>query len=85
MIQLTYNDELCKQIHREVNDKFILTEKRLNDHSERLDTMEQDSREYNVQISNLCKQVGDLVSTIKWLIALAVPTVLTIIGLMLRK
>jgi DNA repair ATPase RecN len=85
LIPLAYNEGVCNQIHKAVDEKLNLHEKRLNSHSERLDTIEQDGREYKVQISNLCTQVANLVNTIKWLIGLSVPAILTIIGLLLRK
>lgn len=82
---MTYNEELCKKIQERFDEKLNTHEKRLNNHSERLDTIEQDGREYNVQIANLCTQVSNLVNTLKWLIGLSVPAILTIIGLLLRK
>lgn len=82
---MAYNEELCKKIQERFDEKLQTHEKRLNNHADRLDVIEQDGREYKIQISNLCTQVSNLVHTLKWLIGLSVPAVLTIIGLMLRK
>lgn len=82
---MAYNEELCKKIQERFDEKLNTQEKRLNSHSEKLDIIEQDGREYKVQIANLCTQVENLVNTLKWLIGLSVPTVLAIIGLLLRK
>lgn len=84
-MDMAYNEDLCREKHKAIDDKLTLGEKRMNSHSERLDAIEQDSREYKVQIANLCKQVEDLVNTIKWLLGISIPAILTIIGLLLRK
>jgi len=82
---MAYNEELCKERHKTIDEKLEVHDTRLNNHAGRLDTLEQDGREIKTQINNLIKSIDSLVSTMKWLIGLSVPTVLTIIGLLLRK
>lgn len=41
---------------------------RLNDHSKRLDKLEQDSRELQTEIKNLCDSLKSLTSIMKWFI-----------------
>ncbi len=82
---MAYNEGVCEQKHKALEEKCEVFNKRLNAHRERLDLIEQDGREYRVQIQNLCTQVGSLVTTLKWLMGLAVPSILTIIGLLIRK
>ncbi|MDB8790677.1 hemolysin XhlA family protein [Romboutsia sp. 1001216sp1] len=41
-------------------------EKRINDHSARLDKLEQNQVEFKVQIQNLVKSIEGLTSTLKW-------------------
>lgn len=82
---MAYNEELCEKIQERFDEKLQIHEKRLNNHADRIDVIEQDGREYKIQISNLCTQVSNLINTLKWLIGLSVPAALTIIGLLLRK
>ncbi|WP_313133727.1 hemolysin XhlA family protein [Anaerocolumna sp.] len=49
-------------------------EKRLNNHGDRLDKLEQYQSRSEVQISNLCEQIKSLISTIKWSMGLLITT-----------
>ncbi|MTI56171.1 hemolysin XhlA family protein [Geosporobacter ferrireducens] len=60
------NIELCAEKHKQVDDRFQVLERRVNKHSEKIDDLAEDSREYKIQIQNLCKQIEDLTKTIKW-------------------
>ncbi|CEO27203.1 hemolysin XhlA family protein [Paraclostridium sordellii] len=51
----------------EVKDHMIEThEKRINNHSERLDKLEQSDVKRDIQIDNLCKSIEGLINTLKW-------------------
>lgn len=41
-------------------------EKRINNHADRLDKLEQNQVEFKVQIQNLVKSIEGLTSTLKW-------------------
>lgn len=57
------NEELVKyQLEKQEN--------RINNHSERLDKIEQSQAEFKVQIKSLCDNIASLTSAIKWLIGL---------------
>lgn len=49
-----------------VNKQLETHEKRLNNHGDRLDKLEQYKSSSEVEIRNLCEQIKSLVSTIKW-------------------
>jgi chromosome segregation ATPase len=57
------NDELIK-------DKLETHEKRLNDHSDRLDRLEQKEASVDAKIENLCQQLQSLTTTLRWFIGL---------------
>jgi hypothetical protein len=59
------NDELIK-------DKLDTHERRLNDHSVRLDRLEQRGAAVDEKIENLCAQIKNLVTTMRWFIGLIV-------------
>jgi chromosome segregation ATPase len=66
--------KLCEERHKRVDERLDTHEKRLNSHSEELDKLSvSDARNTN-EITNLCKQIGDLVATLRWLIGLLVTT-----------
>lgn len=52
--------------HELLKEKSERNEKRINNHSERLDKLEVSMGKSLTQIDYLCKQIGDLVSTLKW-------------------
>jgi len=66
------NEELCLEKHERIKEKFNTHENRLNNHSARLDKLEQDGAELKVEIKNLCKQLEGLTSILKWFIGLLI-------------
>lgn len=66
------NEELCLEKHERIKEKFSTHENRLNNHSTRLDKLEQDGAELKTEIKNLCKQLEGLTATIKWFIGLLI-------------
>jgi chromosome segregation ATPase len=65
---------LCEEKHKRVDERLDTHEKRLNSHSEELDRLSMSDARNTNEISNLCKQIGDLVTTLRWLIGLLVTT-----------
>ncbi|NCD00413.1 MAG: hypothetical protein EOL95_12040, partial [Bacteroidia bacterium] len=59
-------NDLCQEKHRRINDCFDTQNKRLNNHSERIDKLEQFRSGTEVEIRNLIEQIKGLVATIKW-------------------
>ncbi len=57
------NEELLKH-------QIDIHEKRINNHSERLDRLEQEQSEFRVNIGSLIQKVDSLINTLKWLIGL---------------
>ncbi len=53
-----------------LNHQIDIHEKRINDHSERLDKLEQEQSEFRANIGNLIQRVDSLINTLKWLIGL---------------
>lgn len=69
-------DEVCKATHKRVDERLDTQDKRINNHSERLDRLEQYQSKSEEQIKNLCKQIESLVSTIKWSMGLLITTLI---------
>lgn len=66
--------EVCQERHKRIDEKLDIHDKRLNSHSEEIDRLNvSDARNTN-EITNLCKQIGDLVTALRWLIGLLVTT-----------
>ncbi|RXI55555.1 hypothetical protein DP124_01410 [Clostridium tetani] len=55
-----------------IQDKINTHETRLNNHGERIDKLEQNQSRVDVKIENLCEQIKQLVSVMKWYIGLTV-------------
>ena len=65
---------VCQERHKRIDERFDIHDKRLNSHSEEIDKLSvSDARNTN-EIPNLCKQISDLVTTLRWLIGLLVTT-----------
>jgi hypothetical protein len=73
---MAYDEKFCDERHDNLKAMIDDHENRLNNHSGRLDKLEQDGREYKIEIKNLCKQVSDLVTTMKWFIGIWVTSLL---------
>lgn len=62
------NDALCIEKHKHIDERLDVHDKRLNNHSEKIDSLEVKGSEHSIEIKNLCKQIESLVSAIKWFI-----------------
>lgn len=69
-------DRVCIERHKRVNERLDTHERRINNHSERIDRLEQYQSRTEAKIENLCEQIKSLVQTIKWSMTLAVTTLL---------
>lgn len=67
-----YNETLCKERHKRIDEKIQTAERRLNNHSERIDRIEQTSGRLEERMENLIKQISALNSTMKWFMGLLV-------------
>lgn len=66
------NDEICLEKHKRVDERLDIHETRLNNHSERIDKLEQRGSAVDYQIKNLCEKIDGLITTMKWFIGLLV-------------
>lgn len=57
------NEELIRH-------QIEMHEKRLNDHSPRIDKLEQSDAKRDIQLDNLCKSIEGLTTSIKWALGL---------------
>ncbi len=64
--------EVCRVMHERVDEKFKLNENRLNDHSKRLDILEQSQARTEESLKGVVKELSDLNSTLKWFIGVMV-------------
>lgn len=63
-------DKLCDERHKRINEKLELHERRLNNHSERLDRIELASGRLEERLNNLIAQLENLNKTMKWFMGL---------------
>jgi len=70
------NEQICNLKHKQIEETLDLHNERLNSHSQRLDVLDKSNAVHTNQIDNLCKQIADLVTTLKWLIGLTITTLL---------
>jgi chromosome segregation ATPase len=61
---------LCNEKHKRIEERLEIQDRRLNNHSERLDKIEQFQSRTEAQISSLCDQIKSLVTTMRWFIGL---------------
>lgn len=67
-------EKICEEKHKRIDEKFDTHEKRLNNHGERIDKIEQFRSSTEIEIKNLIEQIKALVSTMKWFIGLTFTT-----------
>lgn len=59
---------ICDERHRQIDYRLDVTEKRLNNHSERLDRIELVNSKLEERLNNLISQLEQLNKTMKWFI-----------------
>lgn len=60
---------LCEERHKSLDEKIAIHERRLNNHSERLDRIELASSRLEERLNSLIIQLEQLNNTMKWFIA----------------
>jgi len=63
---------ICDERHKRIDEKLELHERRLNNHGERIDKLEQFKSSTEIEIKNLIEQIKSLVTTMRWFIGLLV-------------
>ena len=64
--------KVCEEKHKRIEEKINVHDIRLNDHGKRIDKIEQSQSRTDAKIENLCDQLKQLVSVLKWYIGLSV-------------
>jgi len=72
--------DICTEKHRQVDKQFDVNEKRINNHSDRIDSLENSRASTDIEIRNLIEQIRSLVSTIKWM---TTSTIITLAGFLI--
>lgn len=80
-----YDAELCEEKHEQIKEKLDLHDKRLNNHSDRLDRLEQNEVENRNDIKHLIKKMDDFISTIKWGLGIFVTVSIFVVGIILKR
>ena len=72
-------EKLCIEKHENIEDKFENHQKKLDEHSDEIGDIKSsigvinaDNREFKTKITDLCKQLTELTTTIRWFIGLMV-------------
>ena len=65
--------ELCELKHKAIEEKLETQSRRLNKHSQEIENVREDigtinteSASLKTEMKNVCKQLGELTSTLKW-------------------
>lgn len=64
--------KVCEEKHKRLEEKINVHDIRINNHSERIDKIEQNQSRTDAKIENLCDQLKQLVSIMKWYIGVSV-------------
>lgn len=65
-------EKLCEEKHKRIDEKLELNERRLNNHGERIDKLEQDNMTFKTEIKNLCDNIKSLTTTMRWFMGLLI-------------
>ena len=79
------NAEVCKVIHKSIDEKFDLNEKRLNDHSKRLDCLGQSQARTEENLKGLVKELSGLNTTLRWFIGIMTGSFITFFFTVVQK
>ncbi len=65
-------DKLCEVRHKRIDERLDTQERRLNNHSERLDRIEITSSKLETRLDGLIEKLGSLNTILRWFIGLFV-------------
>ena len=65
-------EKICDERHKGIADKLKTAETRLNNHSERIDKLEQNNVRMEERLDNLIKQLSSLNTIMRWFVGLLV-------------
>lgn len=82
---MAYDEKLCNEKHQNIKEMLNDHEIRLNNHSGRLDKLEQDNAEHKADIRNLIKKMDDFIATIKWGLGIFVTVSIFVMGVLIKK
>ena len=71
------NVDVCKVIHKSIDEKFDLNEKRLNDHSKRIGLLEQSQGRTEESLKGLVKELSGLNTTLRWFVGTMVGSLIS--------
>lgn len=80
-----YIKELCVEKHKTIDEKLDEHEARLNNHSARLDALEVDNSSLKTEMKNVCKDIQNLISTIKWGLGIFTTVALFVLGYLVKR
>lgn len=79
-------DELCVEKHKAVDQRLDKLDKISDKHADEIDEIKEDiknivsdSSTLKSELKNVCKQIGDLISTLKWVTGI----IITVAGIMI--
>ena len=61
-------NDICKEKHKNIDNTLYKHERRMNNHGDRIDKLEQFRSSTENEMKNLIEQIKSLVSTIKWMV-----------------
>jgi len=67
---MEYNPALCKEKHKRTDERLDTHERRINNHSERIDKLELSQGRTEEIVKNLCEKIDGLIVTMRWMIGL---------------
>ncbi len=73
---ISLGNELCRTKHIRIDEKLNTHERRLNNHGERIDQLEQHKSRIEVMVENLFAKIDGLIVTMRWFMGLLVPAIL---------
>lgn len=74
-------DKYCAEKHRRIDEKLDTQDRRLNNHAERIDKMEQNFHRMDERMANLITEMSKLNSILRWIFGLGATT---LVGFLFR-
>lgn len=69
-------ENVCIEKHKRIDERMEIQDKRLDNHSNRLDKLEQFESSTRIEIRNLIEQIKNLVNTLRWFTGITITTLI---------
>lgn len=80
-----YNEKLCNEKHKQVDDKLEVHDRRLNSHADEIKELKISDSKHDEQILTVIKKIDEIIAQNRWFIGIVIVQLLGFFFLVIEK